>query len=61
MTKYTYTETPFKTPSKDAGNKPSFKTMYQNGQKGPNLASFKTVPSKCEDMTGSFKTPDNGS
>ena len=61
MAKDTCTETPFKTPSKDAGNKPSFKTMHQNGQKGPKLASFKTIPSKNEDMTGSFKTTDNGS
>ena len=59
--KDTCTETPFKTPSKDTGNKPSFKTMHQNGQKGPTLASFKTIPSKNEDMAGSFKTSDNGS
>ena len=61
MAKDTCTETPFKTPAKDTGNKPSFKTMHQNGQKWPKLASFKTIPSKNEDMTGSFKTPDNGS
>ena len=49
------------TPSKDAGNKPCFMTMHQNGQKGPKLAYFKTISSNNKDMTDSFKTPDNGS
>ena len=35
--------------------------MCQKGQKEPKLASFKMIPSKIEDMTGSFKTTDNDS
>ena len=61
MAKNAQYETPFKTPRKNTGKSFLSRPSAKSGKNEPHLTPFKIPGSKSEQMTGSFKTTEDGS